>query len=114
MKGDFIQDVEAIRRRAREHIEQGAVTPSYRARRDQVIKLLNDALATEMVCVLRYKLHYFTASGLSSSEAVAEEFLEHANEEQTHADMLSERIAQLGGIPELDPAHFAERSHSQY
>jgi bacterioferritin len=114
MKGEFILDVEEIRRRARQHIEEGAVMPSYRGNREQVIKILNDALATEIVCVLRYKRHYFTARGRSSAEAVAAEFLQHADEEQMHADCLAERITQLGGDPDLDPEGLAGRSHSQY
>jgi bacterioferritin len=111
--GQFLSSVEELRRRAREHIEEGAVTASYSADRDTVIRLLNDALATETVCVLRYKRHYFMAQGLES-EAVATEFLEHATEEQRHADMLCQRITQLGGAPDLNPASLAERSHSEY
>jgi bacterioferritin len=111
--GSFLSDVQEIRKRAREHIEQGAVTPSYHADRDKVIQLLNDALATELVCVLRYKRHYFMAQGLTS-EPVAQEFLQHAAEEQLHADQLAQRITQLKGEPDLDPATLSRRSHSEY
>jgi bacterioferritin len=111
--GAFLTDVQEIRRRAREHIEQGAVTPAYRANRDTVIQLLNDALATEIVCVLRYRRHYYMASGLAS-EAIAQEFLQHANDEQDHADQIAIRITQLGGAPDLNPAGLITRSHSEY
>jgi bacterioferritin len=113
MKSNFVTDVQEIRRRAREHIEAGAVTAGYRADRDVVITLLNEALATEIVCVLRYRRHYFMASGPTSS-AVAAEFLEHANEEQGHADLIGERITQLGGEPNLNPEGLLSRSHSEY
>ena len=109
----FIENIDAIRKRAREHIEQGAVTDSYKADRNTVISLLNDALATELVCVLRYKRHYFMASGLEA-KAVAEEFLEHAREEEAHADALATRIVQLGGEPDFSPDGLASRSHSEY
>lgn len=109
----FVADIEAIRRRAREHIENGAVTQSYRGDRETVIKVLNEALATELVCVLRYKRHYFAATGIQA-QAVAEEFLEHANEEQTHADLIAERITQLDGEPDFNPATLTTRSHSEY
>ena len=99
--------------RARKHIENGAVTEAYRGDRDTVIKVLNEALATELVCVLRYKRHHYAASGIHA-QAVAEEFLEHASEEQEHADMLAERITQLGGDPDFNPETLAKRSHSQY
>jgi len=114
MKGEFILDVEEIRRRARQHIEEGAVTSAYRGNREQIVRILNDALATEIVCVLRYKRHYFMAAGVPSSESVAEEFLEHANQEQDHADRIAERITQLGGEPDLDPKGLLTRSHSEY
>src|SRR5579883_1634387 len=114
MKGEFILDVEEIRRRARQHIEEGAVTSAYRGNREQIVRILNDALATEIVCVLRYKRHYFMATGVPSSESVAEEFLEHANQEQDHADRIAERITQLGGEPDLDPKGLLTRSHSEY
>lgn len=109
----FLSDVEALRVRARHHIERGAVTGGYRGKVDVVIKLLNEALATEMICVLRYKRHYFMAKGIHA-EPVAAEFLEHANEEQQHADLIAERIVQLGGEPDLSPEGLAARSHSQY
>ncbi len=111
--GEFLADVVEIRRRAREHIEQGAVTSGYRAARETVIKLLNEALATEIVCVLRYKRHYFMAQGIQS-ESVKQEFLQHATEEQQHADLIAERITQLGGAPDLNPDGLASRAHSEY
>lgn len=111
--GDFVADVESIRARARRHIENGAVTDGYRADRETVIRVLNEALATELVCVLRYKRHYYMASGIHS-QAVAAEFLEHAKEEQEHADKLAERITQLDGEPNFSPEGLASRSHSQY
>jgi bacterioferritin len=98
---------------ARTTLDDGAVTPSYGPWRQQIIKLLNDALATELVCILRYKRHYFTAHGLNSS-AVAAEFLEHANEESMHADKLAERIVQLGGEPDFNPDHLTAKSHADY
>jgi len=112
-KGQFVTDIEAIRQRARHHIENGAVTDAYRGDRETVIKVLNEALATELVCVLRYKRHYYTATGIHA-QAVAEEFLEHASEEQEHADMIAERITQLDGAPDFNPATLASRSHSEY
>jgi bacterioferritin len=111
--GAFATDIQALRQRARQHIENGAVTEGYKVDRDTALKVLNEALATEMVCVLRYKRHYFSATGISS-ESVKAEFLEHAQEEQGHADRIAERITQLGGDPDLNPAILAERSHSQY
>jgi bacterioferritin len=108
-----LSSTEALRERARKSIEDGAVTPSYGADREAVIELLNQALATELVCVLRYRHHYFVAEGLPA-EAIKQEFLEHANEEQQHADLLAERIIQLGGDPNFDPAGLAERSHAEY
>src|SRR5687768_854378 len=113
MKGVFVTDVQEIRRRAREHVEQGAVTGGYSADREAVIKLLNEALATEIVCVLRYKRHYFMASGLMA-DAVKSEFLEHANEEQAHADRIAERIVQLGGAPDFNPDVLSKRAHAEY
>ncbi len=112
-EGAFLSDVKELRRRARQNIEQGAVTENYGADREKVIELLNVALATELVCVLRYKRHYFMAQGLES-QAVADEFLQHANEEQGHADQLAQRITQLNGEPDLDPAGLTSRSHSEY
>src|SRR5919106_6992917 len=106
-------DVQTLRKRARENIEQGAITPGYKADRDRVVRLLNEALATEIVCVLRYKRHYFMASGIHA-QSVAEEFLQHANEEQMHADQIGERIVQLGGEPNLSPEGLLSRSHSEY
>jgi bacterioferritin len=98
---------------AKRHIEDGAMTPSYGPWRDDIVKLLNDSLATELVCILRYKRHHYTAKGLASP-AIAEEFLVHANEETEHADMLAKRIVQLGGEPDFSPATLLERSHADY
>jgi len=112
-KKRFLSDVKALRKRAREHIEKGAVTQGYRAKRETVLKLLNEALATEIVCVLRYKRHHFMAAGITS-KSVAAEFLEHANEEQLHADQISQRIVQLDGEPNLSPEGLLSRSHSEY
>ena len=109
----FLSDVKELRRRARQHIEQGAVTPGYHADRDTVVKLLNDALATEIVCVLRYKRHHFMAKGIHA-EGVAAEFLEHAQDEQQHADQIAARIVQLGGEPNFAPEGLATRSHAEY
>jgi bacterioferritin len=111
--GTFISDIREIRRRARQHMESGAVTDGYKLDRDLAIKLLNEALATEIVCVLRYKRHYYAAKGINS-ESVRQEFLEHANEEQQHADRISERIEQLDGDPDLNPEGLLTRSHSEY
>ena len=113
MRGTFITDVQEIRRRAREHIEQGPVTEGYHADRGMVIKLLNEALATEIVCTLRYKRHYFMAQGIYA-EPVAQEFQEHAAQEQEHADQIAERITQLGGEPNFNPDGLLTRSHSEY
>jgi bacterioferritin len=112
-EGAFLTDVKELRRRAREHIDQGAVTIGYQADREKVIEVLNEALATEIVCVLRYKRHYFMATGIHA-QAVAQEFLEHANDEQGHADRIAERITQLGGEPDFNPAGLVSRSHSEY
>ncbi len=109
----FDMDVKAIRAKARQDIESGAITDTYRADRETVLKLLNEALATEIVCVLRYKRHYFMARGLNA-EPVAAEFAEHATQEQEHADRLAERIVQLGGEPNLSPKGLLDRSHSEY
>ncbi len=109
----FLTDIKIIRERARKHIENGAVTEAYKADRPKVLQLLNEALATEIVCVLRYKKHYFMASGIDAPQ-VAAEFLQHANEEQGHADQISERIVQLGGEPNLSPEGLLSRSHSEY
>src|ERR1700761_1041242 len=112
-KGDFVIDLERIRAQARKDMDDGPVTQSYGANRETVLKLLNGSLATEIVCVLRYKRHYFMAKGINS-EAVAQEFLEHANEEQEHADTLATRIVQLGGEPDFAPDSLTGRSHSEY
>lgn len=109
----FLTDIKTIRERARAHMDQGVITQSYGADLEQVIKVLNEALATELVCVLRYKRHYYTASGMHAPIA-AEEFLEHAQQEQEHADQLAERIAQLGGAPDFSPEGLASRSHADY
>ncbi len=109
----FVTDIQELRRRAREHMEQGAVTSAYKADRPTVLRILNEVLATEIVCVLRYKRHYYMATGIHA-QAVAEEFLEHAHEEQSHADIVAERITQLGGEPNLNPEGLSTRSHSQY
>jgi len=109
----FLTDVATLRRRARAHMEEGAVTTGYGGDREAVVNVLNDALATEIVCVLRYKRHYFMAHGLAS-DSVKAEFLEHANEEQAHADRIAERIVQLGGEPDFNPATLSGRSHSEY
>jgi bacterioferritin len=109
----FLTDVKELRRRARKHIEDGAVTDSYRGNRETVNKLLNEALATEIVCVLRYKRHYFMAQGIHA-DPIAAEFLQHANEEQGHADQIADRIVQLGGSPNFNPDGLTTRSHSEY
>jgi len=109
----FLTDIQTLRARARQHIEQGAVTQGYRADRDTVIRLLQEALATELVCVLRYKRHYFMATGINA-QSVAQEFLQHATEEQAHADQIAQRIVQLGGAPNFSPEGLLTRSHSEY
>jgi bacterioferritin len=109
----FLTDIKTLRERARRHIEKGAVTEGYKADRETAVKLLNEALATEIVCVLRYKRHYYMATGIHS-EAVAAEFLQHANEEQGHADEIAARIVQLGGAPNLNPDGLSSRSHAEY
>lgn len=109
----FLTDVKTIRERARQHIEQGAVTAGYRGDRQTVVRLLNEALATEIVCVLRYRHHHFMASGINA-ESVAQEFLQHSVEEQAHADLIARRIVQLGGEPNLSPDGLQTRSHSEY
>jgi len=110
---EFLTDIETIRARAREHIEQGPITDAYGADRERVIEVLNEILATELVCTLRYKRHYYTATGLNAGP-VAAEFLEHATEEQEHADQIALRITQLNGEPNFDPEGLATRSHSEY
>lgn len=109
----FLTDIQTLRERARKHIENGAVTEGYTADRETVVKLLNEALATEIVCVLRYKRHYFMASGIHA-EGVAAEFLEHANDEQAHADQIAQRIVQLKGEPNFNPDGLLMRSHAEY
>ena len=109
----FVSNIEQIRARARQKIEAGAVTHDYELNPEEAVGILNAALATELVCVLRYRFHYFMASGIHSA-AVAAEFLTHANEEQGHADRLAERIKQLGGKPEMNPAVISKTSHSEY
>jgi bacterioferritin len=109
----FLTDIKTLRERARKHIENGAVTPGYTADRETVVKILNEALATEIVCVLRYKRHYFMASGIHA-EGVAAEFLEHANDEQGHADQIAARIVQLKGEPDFNPQGLLSRSHAEY
>ena len=109
----FLTDVKTLRARARAHIADGAVTSNYGADPEQVCSVLNQALATEIVCVLRYKRHYFMAEGIAS-EAIKDEFLQHAGEEQAHADEIAARIVQLGGAPDLNPEGMASRSHSEY
>lgn len=109
----FQMDVKNIRERARKHMEAGAVTDGYKADRERVIQVLNEVLATELVCVLRYKRHYYAARGINS-ESVKPEFLQHANDEQQHADWVAERITQLGGDPNFNPEGLATRSHSEY
>src|ERR1700684_715801 len=110
---DFVLDVKAIRERARKHMEDGAVTGGNKANRKRVIDVLNDALATELVCILRYKRHYYMARGMNA-ESVKTEFLQHAVEEQQHADWLAERIPQLDGEPNFNPEGLAQRSHAEY
>jgi bacterioferritin len=112
-KKPFLSDIQEIRRRARQHIEKGAVTDNYKADLNTAIRVLNEALATEIVCVLRYKRHHYMAKGIHA-KAVAEEFLEHANEEQAHADQIAERIVQLNGEPNFNPEGLLMRSHSEY
>ena len=108
-----LSDIASLRKNARQHIEEGAITTGYAADREKVIRLLNEALATELVCVLRYKRHYFMADGIHS-ESVATEFLEHAQEEMVHADRLAQRIVQLRGEPNFSPDGLSQRSHAEY
>ena len=109
----FLTDIKTLRERARQHIENGAVTQGYTGDRETAVKLLNEALATEIVCVLRYRRHYFMASGINA-ESVAAEFLQHANEEQGHADQIAHRIVQLQGEPDFNPDGLLTRSHAEY
>ena len=114
MKTKFLlTDVPTLRKNARQHVDDGAVTAGYAANRESVLKILNDSLATEIVCVLRYRRHYFMARGIHS-QGVAEEFLAHSNEEQGHADEIAERIVQLGGEPDFSPGSLTGRSHAEY
>ena len=108
-----LSDVKTLRQRARQHIEEGAVTQGYSADRSTVLKLLNDSLATEIVCVLRYRRHHFMAKGIAS-KSIADEFLVHSNEEQGHADLIASRIVQLGGEPNFAPDSLTGRSHAEY
>ena len=109
----FKQDLEAIRKRAKDKMEQGAVTGAFKGDPEKIVAMLNEVLATETVCTLRYRSHYFMARGIHSS-AVEDEFLAHANEEQGHADMVAKRITELNGKPNLDPTGLATRSHAEY
>jgi bacterioferritin len=109
----FLTDIQELRRRAREHVEKGAVTPAYKGDVEMAVKLLNEALATEIVCTLRYRRHHYMAAGIHY-QAVADEFMEHSIEEQRHADQIAERIRQLGGAPDFDPQGLLMRSHAQY
>ncbi|MFT6955650.1 MAG: bacterioferritin [Halieaceae bacterium] len=112
-KKTVMTDIKTLRSHARKHIEQGAVTAGYTADRTQVLKLLNEALATETVCVLRYRRHHFMARGIHA-KGIANEFLVHSNQEQGHADQIAERIVQLGGEPDFAPDTLTSRSHAEY
>ncbi len=112
-KGEFIADMQQIKARAREHMEQGAVTSTYNGNSQAAVKVLNEALATELVCVLRYKRHHYMAKGMNS-EPVAEEFLLHSREEMEHAETIAKRIVQLGGSPDFNPSTLTGRSHADY
>ena len=111
--GEFLTDVATLREQARAHMGRGSVTDAYGADRERVVEVLNQALATELVCILRYKRHYFTAQGVNA-QAAASEFLQHATEEQAHADMIAARITQLRGEPDFDPDTLTRRSHAEY
>src|SRR5438094_541921 len=110
---EFLTNVETLRKQAREHIEQGPITSAYGADRERVIAVLNEALATELVCYLRYKRHYFTATGMNATAAAAE-FMEHATQELQHSDQLAARITQLRGEPDFNPDILTKRSHAEY
>ena len=112
-QASLLTDVATLRKRARQHIEEGAITVSYSANRETVIKLLNEALATELLCVLRYRRHHFMAAGLSA-KSVAQEFMDHSVEEQAHADQIANRIVQLRGEPDFSPDGLSSRSHAEY
>ena len=113
MNEDTLTDVNTLRERARKHLDEGAVTEGYSADLETVLRVLNEALATEIVCTLRYRRHYFMASGMNA-ESVKAEFKEHADQELMHADQIAERIVQLGGEPDFNPASLTERSHAEY
>jgi bacterioferritin len=110
---DFLTDIKTLRKQARKHMDQGPITEAYGADRERVISVLNEVLATELVCVLRYKRHYYMARGINSGP-VAQEFLQHANDEQGHADTVAARIVQLQGEPDFNPATLVTRSHAEY
>ena len=110
---EHLSDIQTLRENAREHIDRGPLTENYTADRERVISVLNEALATELVCVLRYKRHYYMAEGINSA-SVAAEFLQHATEEQGHADLIAARIVQLQGEPDFNPATLVARSHAEY
>jgi bacterioferritin len=110
---EFLTDVQTLRKRAREHIDQGPITDAYGADRKRVIEVLNEVLATELVCYLRYKRHYFTAKGMNATNAEAE-FLQHATDELGHADLAAGRISQLQGDPDFNPDILSKRSHAEY
>jgi bacterioferritin len=112
-KSSLLTGVQTLRQRARQHIDDGSVTAGYSADREIVLKLLNDSVATQLVCVLRYRRHYFMARGIHS-QSVAQEFLDHSNEELGHADQIAERLVQLGGEPDFDPQGLTSRSHAEY
>jgi bacterioferritin len=111
--GTFVADLKEIRRRAREHLSEGAITQNYQGKASDTVDLLNQAVATEIVCILRYKYHAVCATGLAS-EAVKEEFAQHAKEEEQHLDLLAERINQLGGKPNMNPEGIRSRAASEY
>jgi bacterioferritin len=110
---DFLTDINTLRARARAELDKGPITEAYGADRERVLAVLNEVLATELVCVLRYKRHYFSATGINAGAATAE-FLQHATEEQQHADWVAERIVQLQGEPNFNPDGLATRSHAEY
>jgi bacterioferritin len=110
---EFVLQISEVKRRAREHMEKGAVTPTYKGNREDVLKILNEALATELICIMRYKRHYYTSDGIHS-EAVKAEFLEHAHDEAEHADWIADRIIQLDGEPNYNPVGLTERASTDY
>jgi bacterioferritin len=113
MSGEFVMRIETIRKQAREHIDEGPITSSYGANKERVVKVLNEVLATELVCVLRYMRHYYMAEGIDG-DSVKATFLEYSNEERNHADQVATRIVQLGGEPDFNPEVLGKRSHTQY